>query len=902
MGVAPSRETLKRGLYIVPPPTSGNGNSSGGHKKLDIVLVPLTKEFFPSADCPLFVQFHKTRCDAGVNYYFRHPGNPGDLSRIPNASSSDGKTSYPSREVLYSGVVERTEEMLFDTDEEMRLAHERSLRDERSGGPSSLSGERDKTADVKEKRVLPIMCAVAFRYDPEKLGQLQQNQATTGGGRAPHLQTLMANGVRVGGSIVNIVGCFGFVPMEVEGMQSLTSAPHTPVCPGIARSGSGSALTGLPRGPHSLAGVRGATSCSSSLDNQYLSVSSLQHCSMISGLTFHDNPTSFPTVYMQPNQRTPVSRNGTSSRVSSLCTTPTYDPYARQWTALQPEALPRERGRAMRHRSVAPEENFNRFFSLPPPVAAPLAAIVFLTKSAGEQNLGRVTFVAASTYYNQLVEAGVLKRRGKNALASSEVEKCHLPPLETFSFSSLMTNVPIISFVYEMRCRWEQFGLLSRQNSAPHSRTDSLNFSSASTSGLKAGAPPESANMGVSHENLEMWLTDDSMFHGRIGKELAERLCLSMAERPDVTSSRAEPLPDDRNYWRFCGLVDRKNQPPTQLCEGDDVSVDPVNVYVMGAAVIDGFDEGGVLRYDRTSRSWVADRNIPLDAVVLAAMRPFCKAARTAPPDDIGWVTTEVEEEDEKEVEAQDHAETAGEEGVDADATMRRKVCDGTVERKKKRVHVREGNFYIYRFELNGKVYYHGTVPDFANPNKKKLAQNLAAPAAGAVSPAASTVPAHPATGEKEKEQKPVAEKVKVENSTNKESVSTISALFSFFAGCGEGSERSYMSYLPTRVRYGAVQAAAQLMGVLFHTAPQFQPLPDRSAVATTSITSQTAFPPSAGLSAQPARRPSTFVKVGPEAEVNETRQVPNNAATGPRTFAKRFIDETAFIWDWRKS
>ncbi|CCW65623.1 unnamed protein product [Phytomonas sp. EM1] len=36
-------------------------------------------------------------------------------------------------------------------------------------------------------------------------------------------------------------------------------------------------------------------------------------------------------------------------------------------------------------------------------------------------------------------------------------------------------------------------------------------------------------------------------------------------------------------------------------------------------------------------------------------------------------------------------------------------------------VHESRGNFYVYRFKRDGTTYYHGTVPDFANPNKKQL-------------------------------------------------------------------------------------------------------------------------------------------------------------------------------------
>lgn len=62
MGALPSRETHKRGLY---------SHRHGRNRRSEIILIPLTTEFFPSSDCPLFQHLYKARHRRTAKYYFR---------------------------------------------------------------------------------------------------------------------------------------------------------------------------------------------------------------------------------------------------------------------------------------------------------------------------------------------------------------------------------------------------------------------------------------------------------------------------------------------------------------------------------------------------------------------------------------------------------------------------------------------------------------------------------------------------------------------------------------------------------------------------------------------------------------------------------------------------------------
>ncbi|GET91150.1 hypothetical protein, conserved [Leishmania tarentolae] len=832
MGVAPSRETIRRGFFNVNQANSsaagsGNGGGGGSSKRQDIILIPLTKEYFPSPDCPLFVQFHKARCDAAVNYYFRRPGNPGDLSRIPNYASSyrlpgeetraqrrrrrqqerearaaaaasesatEGGTdvnlhaaglmpegghsssdeddddneddSYPSREALYRGVIEHVEEMLFDTDAEMRQAYEWAL-----AHPHTTMGPDGK----KQRKVLPVLCAVAFRSDISKVLNLPNavpsgaaartgtslsaacspSPCYSGNGTSTathNVQAALENGVYMFGSIINIVGCFGFASMQedVEDAQRVST--------------------------HASAMANQTTSL--------LTPGSRQSPSLTAGGTYHNDPYSF-----------------TSSQASSGGMKAT-SPMNSSGTLLRTRSSGMKGGSYLARISMSED-----VMTLPPPVAAPLAAMVFLTKSAGEQNLGRVTYIAASTYYHQMIEAGLIERQpsarmegpiayqsptassashlppydsgangaapvpaadasppmygaasGGGSSASAPTPPApsavpqgeprpFLPPMETFSFSSLLTNIPILSFLYEMKWRWGYLGVLkggtpvagvSRNSSfsgplsghhmdSTTARGPGTMMGSHSTGGLSA--VDRSVGQGVTDE-MEMWITADQMIHGRIWKDLAQRLCWSLAERPEVMQERVTQLPSEESgYWRYRGLVDQAHPPPVPE-PGRVVTIHPKDVYVMGSDVLPGFNEGDILRFDPGRLVWFADHSIPLEGVVLAAMRPYCKQAREADPDDPAWVTRVCDRDEFDALHSGD-----GDVWYSPPRASAEELA--VLESQPNMVHMHEhiGNFYVYQFERDGTTYYHGTVPNFANPNKKKQTSSGGSPGASISGP-----------------------------------------------------------------------------------------------------------------------------------------------------------------------
>ncbi|PBJ68372.1 hypothetical protein BCY84_21690 [Trypanosoma cruzi cruzi] len=867
MGAVPSRETQRRGLYF---PRAPAGNHLCGGRKHEIVLIPLTKEFFPSPDCALFVQFHKTRCEAGVNYYFRRPGNPGDLSRIPATHNGDGE-SYPSREALYCGVVERVEEMLFDTDEEMCRAHERM------GGMSSPGH-----ADVK-KRVLPILCAVAFRYDPNKVAQ---QTGHTGNFNSQQLHSAMEQGVYLCGSIVNIVGCFGFVPMEVEGVP-------------VAAAGLGSASGGSQTYPSRQTPPRPSLpdgSLVSGRRSRMLSPGAASSA-MMAREPHEDSFGAVPVHYQR------IAMHPASACGSSMASSPSYDPRQPMLQQRPRVTVPGATGHI--HLEGIAGSNYEHFVSLPPPVAAPLAAIVFLTKSAGEQNLSRVTFLAASMYCDQLIDAGLLQRPAAQTTHSPYHLKPSMPPMDTFSFSSLMTNVPVLSFLHEMRCRLGQLGLISHSYGSQESRSSSINSSTSNLFGNSFETPARS--------DVEMWITDDNMLHGRIGKELAERLCLALAEHPEVILRRVDPLPGDVPYWRFRGIVDRHHPPPLPLSEGGNTPIDKLDVYVMGAAVMDGFDEGDVLRFDFDRCVWVADRSIPLDAVVLAAMRPHCKAAREAPPDDPCWVTVlqecdddEDDDDDGREECNNGHNSNNNNDGSNSNNNIsgeRVKEAKGKGQKRQKIVHVREGIFYIYRFELNGRKYYHGTVPDFANPNKRNGQGGLFS--LDTQKRGSGTLKCAPSPSQQPnvREDAQPSTRGKVGNGERSSpGLSITSALFSLAPDSANNeTEEGGVSYLPTRVTSTAITTAKRWMGALFHYAAN-----TRQAFGGANVAgSSTSFPrspcsaTSPGSSTPMVRRQPTLVQVGPNVAHGAA---PMEELEKDKGFVKRFVHDTRYVWDWRKS
>lgn len=62
MGALPSHESHQRGLY---------SHRHGRNRRNEIMLIPLTKAFFPSADCPLFKHLAAARHQRTAKYYYR---------------------------------------------------------------------------------------------------------------------------------------------------------------------------------------------------------------------------------------------------------------------------------------------------------------------------------------------------------------------------------------------------------------------------------------------------------------------------------------------------------------------------------------------------------------------------------------------------------------------------------------------------------------------------------------------------------------------------------------------------------------------------------------------------------------------------------------------------------------
>ncbi|KAG5471373.1 hypothetical protein LSCM1_01457 [Leishmania martiniquensis] len=166
MGAAPSRETAERCLS--QPPFYG--------QRQQIALIPLLRKFFPSPDCPLFVQLYEARCDPAVRYYYyandgirkaqstpASPASPmahaahesvGDVASPTYLAEVIGSSPvycppadvFPSvpmtREAMYDAYITNGgERMVYETDMEMLRAYR---------------------ADATSVRPLP--CAVAFLY------------------------------------------------------------------------------------------------------------------------------------------------------------------------------------------------------------------------------------------------------------------------------------------------------------------------------------------------------------------------------------------------------------------------------------------------------------------------------------------------------------------------------------------------------------------------------------------------------------------------------------------------------------------------------------------------------------------------------------------------------------------
>lgn len=149
MGAVPSRETHRRGFFQLP--------DYGSRQRM--VLIPLTKAYFPSADCRLLRELFEVRCDPFVRYYFSYEENvrPAGRSRSEggaDAANSAARTNgtgdaetlplvdFTSEEFYKAYVCRAGESRLFDTNRAMLDAYEQNPR-----------------------RVRPVPCAVALIYE-----------------------------------------------------------------------------------------------------------------------------------------------------------------------------------------------------------------------------------------------------------------------------------------------------------------------------------------------------------------------------------------------------------------------------------------------------------------------------------------------------------------------------------------------------------------------------------------------------------------------------------------------------------------------------------------------------------------------------------------------------------------
>ncbi|KAH9600994.1 hypothetical protein LSM04_005941 [Trypanosoma melophagium] len=165
MGAAPSREIL-RGAPFRP-----TRNSSGRV----LSLIPITPEFFPSADDPLFQQLYEARSDAYVRYYMRDYDKNGDECTddididINNDTDIDNDTDTDN----YSGEGGGSSDVQLDSIPLAPFNREEYYKYWISLVQQCQQYETNKylcnvynTAPNKAHGVIrPIPCAVAFQYD-----------------------------------------------------------------------------------------------------------------------------------------------------------------------------------------------------------------------------------------------------------------------------------------------------------------------------------------------------------------------------------------------------------------------------------------------------------------------------------------------------------------------------------------------------------------------------------------------------------------------------------------------------------------------------------------------------------------------------------------------------------------
>ncbi|RHW70740.1 hypothetical protein DPX39_080052700 [Trypanosoma brucei equiperdum] len=158
MGALPSRETQHRGLY---------SHRHGRNRRSEVILVPLTSEFFPSESCPLFTHLFQAKHHRTAKYYYRAT-RPADTDwesdyycqttahvRNINITDSDDSAKVGHFETfftddisgLYHRLVRETEYCMCETDEELRTRYEEQIRQQQHHQRKQRLQRPEKSSD-----------------------------------------------------------------------------------------------------------------------------------------------------------------------------------------------------------------------------------------------------------------------------------------------------------------------------------------------------------------------------------------------------------------------------------------------------------------------------------------------------------------------------------------------------------------------------------------------------------------------------------------------------------------------------------------------------------------------------------------------------------------------------------
>ncbi|KEG12628.1 hypothetical protein DQ04_01571110 [Trypanosoma grayi] len=148
MGAAPSTEVLRAAPFC--PTRSGAGRV--------LALIPVTEEFFPSPDVPLFVQFYEARTDPYVRYYLRnHCFYPHNTSLGGN-SADENDTNGVRLDQIPPAMCTRKEYYdwcMSAVGRNRRYHTNAELLQDYNAVPS------------RRHLIRPVPCAVVFQYDDE---------------------------------------------------------------------------------------------------------------------------------------------------------------------------------------------------------------------------------------------------------------------------------------------------------------------------------------------------------------------------------------------------------------------------------------------------------------------------------------------------------------------------------------------------------------------------------------------------------------------------------------------------------------------------------------------------------------------------------------------------------------